>query len=105
MPARRATLPSARPGRVVLLTGASAGIGAALARELARERQARALVLTARRADRLDQLAAELKAIQPDLEILDDRRRPGRPGNARAAARRDDRSIRRARRLDQQRRA
>ena len=65
-----ATPRMSRPGRVVLLTGASAGIGAALARELARQKKARALVLTARRGDRLDQLAAELKALQPGLEVL-----------------------------------
>ncbi len=59
-----------RPGLVVLLTGASAGIGAELARELAREKKARALVLTARRGDRLDRLAAELKALQPGIEVL-----------------------------------
>ena len=34
------------------------------------EKKARALVLTARRGDRLDQLAAELKTLQPGLEVL-----------------------------------
>ena len=57
-------------GLVVLLTGASAGVGAALARELAREKKARAIVLTARRGDRLDQLAVELIKLQPRLDIL-----------------------------------
>jgi len=55
---------------VVLITGASAGLGAALARELVRQKKASALVLTARRGDRLEQLAVELKPLQDGLEIL-----------------------------------
>ncbi len=46
--------------RVVFITGASVGIGAALARRCAAE--GAAVALTARRADKLDAIAAEIRA-------------------------------------------
>lgn len=53
---------------VVLITGASSGIGRALAVALAP--RARAVLLVARRKDRLEALRAELVALRPSLPVL-----------------------------------
>ncbi len=55
---------------VILITGASSGIGEALAIELARRRPTGRYVLTARRLDRLDRLADELRKTFPSVETL-----------------------------------
>lgn len=58
---------SAIDGGTVLVTGASSGIGMAIAREVAP--RARALVLVARRAERLEALKEELVAARPELVV------------------------------------
>ena len=54
-------------GGVVLVTGASSGIGRAMARQLAR--RATRLILVARRRERLDTLATELRQAHIELTV------------------------------------
>ncbi len=56
-------------GQRVLVTGASAGLGAEFARQLARDHGAHP-VLVARRLDRLEALATELKAFGVEPEVF-----------------------------------
>jgi short-subunit dehydrogenase len=52
---------------LAVVTGASSGIGEAIARELGST--ARRIILVARRRDRMERLAAELRAARPGLDV------------------------------------
>jgi short-subunit dehydrogenase len=61
-------LPNPAPYRTAVVTGASSGIGAEIARELVR--RGHGVTLVARRADKLDDLAGELRASGVRAEVL-----------------------------------
>jgi uncharacterized protein len=64
------------PRAVALITGASAGIGAALAREAAND--GHDLVLVARRREPMETLATELKSMGAEITVIPaDLSRPG----------------------------
>ena len=62
------SLPEPAPDRTAVVTGSSSGIGAELARELAR--RGHGVTLVARRADKLTELAAELTKAGVRAEVL-----------------------------------
>jgi short-subunit dehydrogenase len=79
-----AALPAER-SRTALVTGASAGLGAAITREMVRRRLVSRLALVARRKERLEDVATELRALDPALDVLTiaaDLADPEAPGRA-----------------------
>lgn len=67
---------------VIIITGASRGLGSVIARDLASDKPGRPLVLTARDGDRLESLAAELRSsgarvtvVAADISVAADRER------------------------------
>ncbi len=73
-------------GRLALVTGASSGIGAAMARQLAAWKCG--VVLTARRLDRLEELCAELRAAGGRAHaVREDLGDPGGPARLHSAVR------------------
>jgi len=68
-----AILPSnpanSQKGKIIVITGASGGIGAAAAKVWARA-GATGVVIAARRVDALEKVAEEIKAINPNVKVL-----------------------------------
>lgn len=61
---------NSQAGKVVIITGASAGIGARGFTPAFARANAKALVLVARSQDKLDATAAEVKKINPKVEVI-----------------------------------
>jgi short-subunit dehydrogenase len=66
----RSADPSPGTSRAVLISGGSAGLGSAIARQLARRRLVSRIALLARRSDRLEDLASELRSLDSRIEVL-----------------------------------